>query len=135
MATRPRPEQLEAFDALEAPGPVHMLNLLKFKEKAQYSDGRESDLSGAEAYGLYGAEVTKLVAALGGRVVYGGALLVQVIGDTPLEWDAVAIVEYPSAEAFRGMVESEAYQAIAVHREAGLEHQLLIRAAAGGRPR
>jgi len=31
--------------------PINMLNLLKFKEKAEYEDARETSLSGAEAYG------------------------------------------------------------------------------------
>ena len=37
--------------------PITMLNLLKFKEKAQYEDGRETNLTGKEAYSIYGQEV------------------------------------------------------------------------------
>lgn len=127
MATQPRPDQLEAFAAFDAPGPLYMLNLLEFKPKAEYADGRKTELSGAEAYGLYGAGVSKLISALGGRFVFAGPLLVQLIGDDPLAWDAMAIVEYPSMEAFQQMTTSAAYQQVHVHREAGLEHQLLIR--------
>ena len=127
MATQPRPDQIEAFLAVDVPGPIHMLNLLKFKPKAEYPDGRETTLTGGEAYALYGVEVAKLIAQAGGRIVYNGPLLAQLIGDDGLAWDAMAIVEYPSPEAFFEMTESEAYQAIHVHREAGLAHQLLIR--------
>ena len=43
-----------------------MVNLLKFKEKAEYEDGRESDLTGAEAYAIYGKEVVKHLKKVGG---------------------------------------------------------------------
>ena len=49
-----------------------------------------------------------------------------VIGDGEMDWDAVAIVEYPSIDAFRQMTASPEYDAVHVHREAGLAHQLLI---------
>ena len=42
----------------------------------------------------------------------------------------VAIVRYPSRQAFLDMTVSEAYQAIHHHREAGLAHQDLIETAA-----
>ena len=127
MATQPRPEQLEQFLANAPKGPIHMLNLLKFKERAEYGDGRETSLSGVEAYGVYGAGVSKLIQALGGRFVYQGAANALLIGDGDLAWDAVAIVEYPSVEDFQKMVASEAYQEVHVHRDAGLAHQLLVR--------
>ena len=38
----------------EHPGPIVMLNLLKFKDKAQGEEG-----TGAEAYGRYGSRVVK----------------------------------------------------------------------------
>ena len=128
MATQPRPEQLEQFLKKAPKGPIHMLNLLKFKERAQYEDGRETTLSGAEAYGVYGLGVAKLIQAMGGRFVYQAAANTLVIGDGDLAWDAVAIVEYPSIEDFQKMVASEAYQEIHVHRDAGLAHQLLVNA-------
>lgn len=126
MPIQPRPEQLEEFIANAPKGPIHMLNLLKFKEKAEYADGRETPLSGAEAYAVYGAGVARLIQAMGGRFVYQAATNTMVIGDSELPWDAVAIVEYPSLEDFQKMVSSEAYQSVHVHRDAGLAHQLLI---------
>ena len=47
----PSPENVQGFIAVE--GPVQMVNLLKYREKAEYEDGRETDLTGAEAYSLY----------------------------------------------------------------------------------
>jgi len=127
MPIGPRPEQLVAF-AQGAPGdgPIHMLNLLRYKERAQYADGRATDLTGEQAYALYGQGVAKLIAELGGRIVYGARARALVIGDGDLAWDDVAIVEYPSLAAFRQMTESAAYAEIHVHREAGLASQLLV---------
>ena len=35
-------------------GPIYMINLLKFKEHAEYEDGRDTQLTGYEAYQIYG---------------------------------------------------------------------------------
>ena len=126
MPISPRPDQLQTFMQQVPDGKIYMLNLLKFKEKAEYADGRQTDLTGRAAYALYGHAVGKIIDGLGGRMVWGGVPKVLLIGDGEIEWDQVAVVEYPSLEAFSGMTGSQEYQAIHVHREAGLEHQLLI---------
>ena len=126
MTIQPRPEQIEALTERAPDGKLYMLNLLKFRERAEYPDGRETALSGAEAYGLYGRAVGPMIAGLGGRIVWGGATNVLVIGDGDLAWDQVVLVEYPSTAAFNEMTSSEGYQGAHVHREAGLESQLLI---------
>ena len=108
-----------------------MLNLLKFRAKAEYPDSRESSLTGQEAYGLYGARVAELVADLGGRIVYAGPVAGLMIGEVEDLWDAVGLVEYPSSDAMMRMISSAEYQEIAVHRIAGLEGQLNIRVHGG----
>lgn len=124
--SQPRPEQLEALARNRPEGDLYMLNLLKFREAAVYADGRESGLTGREAYMIYGSEVQKIIEGFGGGLVFGGAANALVIGDGELEWDWVAIMRYPSFEHFTKMAASAEYQAIHVHRDAGLEHQLLI---------
>lgn len=126
MAIAPTSQQLAALAERAPDGKLYMLNLLKFKERAEYADGRDSELSGAEAYARYAEGVGGIIRELGGRGIWSGYSNVQVIGDGDAAWDMVAIVEYPSLEAFRKMTASEAYQAVHVHREAGLDHQLLI---------
>lgn len=125
-ATLPRPEQLENLIARKPEGALYMLNLLKFKQQAEYEDGRETDLTGEQAYGLYGAGVTQIIHEMGGRMIWGGKANALLIGDGDLEWDAVALVQYPSFEHFSMMTQSPAYQALHVHRDAGLAHQLLV---------
>ena len=114
------------FSKLDPNAPVVMVNLLKFKEKAEYPDGRETDLSGAQAYGIYGEAVGKMIEALGGARVHGGMVTGLMLGQVEELWDVVGIVEYPNPAAFREMLESEAYQEAHVHREAGLAGQLNI---------
>ena len=60
---QPDPEQIALFVKTE--GPVCMVNLLKFKERAEYADGRTTDLTGYEAYSLYATQMRKLVEASG----------------------------------------------------------------------
>jgi uncharacterized protein (DUF1330 family) len=126
MATQPRREQIAALLENDKGEPIRMLNLLKFREFAQYSDGTDTGLSGAEAYQRYAAEVVPIILKAGGEIVFSGQANTLVIGDGELEWDMVSIAEYPSVTAFLGMTSSDEYQKIHIHRDAGLEHQLLV---------
>lgn len=119
--TQPTTEQIEAFVGADHDGPVVMLNVLKFRDRAEGEDG-----SGAEAYGRYGEQVTKLVEEQGGRVLYVGPAFATLIGDDDDVYDAVALVEYPSRQAFLDMVSGERYADAHQHRAAGLAYQLLI---------
>jgi len=107
-------------------GSFVMVNLLKFREKAQYADGSDAHLSGKEAYARYGEAVSKLVEGLGGRIRYSGAVTGLLLGEVEELWDAVALAEYPSLAAFQAMAMSPEMHAIEHHRKAGLAGQLLI---------
>jgi len=130
----PQPAQVEALLTSDLGGPIAMLNLLKFKKWAEYEDGRETTLSGAEAYGRYGEKMVPFVEANGGRLLHSSAAHLLVIGDGELEWDAVAIMEYPSKEAFVKIATAPEVAEFAVHRTAGLAHQLLVACTAGPGP-
>jgi uncharacterized protein (DUF1330 family) len=126
-AVYPGPAQIAEFFGAPEDGPFVMINLLKFKKNAEYADGSEPDLSGRAAYERYGAEVSKLVAGLGGRICYSGEVTGLLLGEVEELWDMVALAEYPSLEAFREMATSEEMRAIEHHRRAGLAGQLNIR--------
>ena len=121
------PQQAMAFFGAPEDGPFVMVNLLRFKPKAEYPDGSNPDMTGAEAYAIYGEAVAKLVAARGGRVRYSGAVTGIILGEVEDLWDMVALAEYPSLAAFREMAMSAEYHAIEHHRMAGLAGQLNIR--------
>ena len=117
-AITPNPEQFKALAAAAADddGPVVMLNLLKFK-----SGG------GAREYGKYGDAASGMVKALGGRMLYIGRADQVLIGDEAAnDWDAIALVEYPSRQAFIDMVSKREYRDAHEHREGGLERTVLI---------
>ncbi len=125
-AVVPTPEGMQAFLAKDIEGPVSMVNLLKFKERAEYADGRETDLTGAEAYALYGQDMIGWVTSRGGRMLFSGPAHHLVLGEADELWDQVAIVEYPSKEAFVQIVSAPEVAEWGVHRAAGLAGQLLI---------
>jgi uncharacterized protein (DUF1330 family) len=136
----PNEEQLKGFSEPGPDGPIYMVNLLKFRARAEYPDGRESALSGEQAYALYGDGVTKLLAEVGGAVVFDGRVERLMLGEVEELWDRVAIAMYPSRAAMLEMMSSPGMQEIAIHRQAGLSGQLNIEttqaqglAALGGR--
>ena len=125
-AVYPNKEQMKGFTEGDHSQPISMVNLLKFKEKAEYPDGRETDLTGAEAFAIYGAAVTKLVTELGGEMVFAGAVERLALGEVEELWDQVAIARYPNRKAMLDMMMSPAYAEISPHRDAGLAGQLNI---------
>lgn len=122
----PDMEQLLPLMQDPTPGPIAMVNLLKFRDKAQYEDGRPDDISGREAYLRYVVEMVPIVRAAGGRFLFSGDVRQLVIGEVEELWDAVGIAEYPSRAEFHRIATSPEVQAIGIHREAGLAGQLLI---------
>jgi uncharacterized protein (DUF1330 family) len=122
----PNEEQINGF--LENPeiGPISMVNLLKYKEKAIYDDGRDTNLSGEEAYGLYAVEVINLVEKYGGEFLFAGKVNRLMLGEVEEMWDSIAIAKYPNRKAMFEMTMDPEYQKIHVHRDAGLEGQLNI---------
>lgn len=107
-------------------GPIYMLNLLKFKEKAEYADGRETDLTGEQAYAIYSEAVSKLLVEFGGAPMFGASVERLMLGQVEELWDVAAIAMYPSRAAMAEMMRSPKMQEIGVHRTAGLAGQLNI---------
>lgn len=128
-ALTPTSEQLKQFGDDPHGKPISMVNLLKFKDKAEYPQDHElhgAGMTGAEAYALYGAEVSKIIDRLGGRMRFFGQVERLMLGAVEELWDVVAIAEYPTRAAMGEMIGSPEYQAIEVHRSAGLAGQLNI---------
>jgi uncharacterized protein (DUF1330 family) len=126
----PEAEQLMPLLQDSTPGPIAMVNLVKFRDKAEYKDGRPDDISGREAYMRYAADMRRIVEGAGGRFIFSGEAQQLVIGEVEELWDAVGIVEYPSRAEFHRIATAPEVQEIGIHREAGLAGQLLILAVA-----
>ena len=122
----PNEEQINGFLENSEIGPISMVNLLKFKDKACYEDKRDTDLTGEEAYQLYAIEVINFIEKYGGEFVFGGKVSRLMLGEVEDLWDAVAIAKYPNRKAMLDMTMDPEYQKIHVHRDAGLEGQLNI---------
>lgn len=120
------PAQMEALLAKGPDGPVFMVNLLKFKDKAEYEDGRATDLSGREAYQIYGRAVADILPKFGGRVVFAADVTFLSLGRAEELWDEVAIAAYPERGAMVRMSLSPEWREASVHRTAGLKGQLNI---------
>ena len=128
---QPTGDQVRAFRDRQTGEPIAMLNLLKFKDKAAYPDGRETKLTGREAYGLYGKAFAEIMEPLGVKVLYSGEMKGLLVGEGDDLWDSMALIQYPSAQVMLNMLKNETYQQAQQHRAAGLEGQLLIECGAG----
>jgi uncharacterized protein (DUF1330 family) len=119
----PSPDRAERTGPLPD-GPIVMVNLLKFRDRAKYSDGSDGGISGREAYLLYAAVAAEVTAEGGGRMLFAGDVTHLRLGHVEQLWDEVLLVEYPNQEALAALGTSEVWQTVAHHREAALEGQL-----------
>lgn len=122
-ALYPTAEQFAALAAFPDDTPVVMVNLLRFKDKA---DAPDEGLSGEDAYRRYSVEMIKFVESKGGRVIWSGRIDSQVVGTQGEGFHMVGLVEYPSRKAFMEIATSDHVREIGVHRAAGLEGQWLL---------
>jgi len=134
MAVVPTPAQMRAMVEKGPEGPIVMVNLLKYRDRAAYEaecvEAKEN-LSGREAYQRYGMTAFKHVSARGGSIVRMGPQALVFIGGPEQEWDDVVCVKYPSRQKFLEMVSDPDYLAATYHRDAGLEHTALLCCKAG----
>lgn len=123
----PTRQAFAAFRANDRPGPIHMLNLVRFRDHAAYPDGRYA--TGAEAYAAYGRESYPVFARLGGRIVWRGNFECMLIGSEAEAWDECFVAEYPSVTAFVEMIRDPVYREAVKHRQAAVLDSRLIRLA------
>ena len=117
-----------AGSALARKGPVQMVNLLRYRETATYdADADHAPCSGQEAYfQRYIPAFAKVAAEVAPgetfSVSWVGAVLATLVPPTGENWHAIAIVEYPSFEVLRRIIDSPEYKSEAdPHRRAALE--------------
>jgi uncharacterized protein (DUF1330 family) len=131
-AVVPNKQQIEGFMQPGKEGPIFMVNLLRFKDKAVYEDGRETDLSGREAYDLYAKAVSQLLKEFGGGGMFVADVERLMLGEVEDLWDEVAIAQYPSRQAMLDMMMSPTMKEIGQHRAAGLAGQLNLETVTAG---
>ena len=101
-------------------GPVVMLNLNRYRERA--------------AYERYGEVALGVLGQVGGRILWHAEANETVIGDDSDSYDEVIAVWYPSRAAFIELATSEGVLAARADRAAGLERAALICCEPGGDP-
>ena len=110
-------DYLASWFARDEPGgPMWALNLMKYRDQAQYVDGRESGLSGAEADEVYAPH--EHLAAVGSRIILVAPVLHHLIGDE-WRWDSIAIAQYRNRMALIEMNSSKEFEKSHDHKEAG----------------
>ena len=123
----PNETQMAGFLEPDDGSPIYMVNLLKYKDRAEYADGRESSLTGREAYYLYSDSVKKCLEKVGGKFDFSGNVRRLAIGEVEDLWDDIAIAMYPNRTAMLQMMQLPQMQEIGQHRAAGLAGQLNIK--------
>ena len=116
---------LEQLEKSDDDGPVTMLNLVKYRERAADGDG-----TGREAYQRYTQKAGEYVKARGGRVLWAGvvaeAALQDGLTDDEVDWDWALLVYYPNRAAFLDMVTSPEYLAANEHRTSGVAKHAIL---------
>ena len=109
--------------APEDDGPFGALNLMKYRDVADYGDGQTSARSGRDADDEY----TPLgpLAAVGASVAFAAEVERIVAGDG-VTWDRIGIVRYPSRRKFFEMQQREDFKSKHVHKDAGMEFTIVM---------
>ena len=120
----------QAFKELARDEPIEMLNLLLFRDKAEYADGHEhagKGWSGRRAYEEYGKTSGPIFRRVGGSIVWRGTFQAMVTGPENREWHDGFVARYPNSAAFFEMIKDPAYQLAVANRTAALVDSRLIR--------
>ena len=126
----PTPESGAALFSRIMTGEVVMLNLLRFRDVADYSAHPEltpsEPISGREAYQKYIDHTLAFLKESGGDLVFlgeGGRFL---IGPQEEQWDLVMLVRQKSLSDFMAFASNQDYLAGIGHRTAALEDSRLL---------
>lgn len=123
-------ESGRAFVLRHLPGSIVMLNLLRFREIADYSANPElapgAPISGAAAFQRYIEHTLPYLRESGGDLVFLGSGGPFLIGPEAERWDLVMLVRQQSVESFLAFSAHEAYLAGMGHRTAALEDSRLL---------
>ncbi len=111
MAIDPTRESFRRFATTDVPGPVVMLNLLRFADRAGYE--------------AYLRATAPFLAKAGGEVLYAGLTGEPLVAEPGQAWDAVLLVRYPGRAAFAAMVADPDYREVTKLRTQALTEAVL----------
>ncbi|MFM5924993.1 MAG: DUF1330 domain-containing protein [Novosphingobium sp.] len=126
----PDRENWQTFKDLPRDTPIHMLNLIKFRELAEYPEDHPNHgkgLTGLQAYEIYKQGFQRVVANDGAAMVWQAPMECVVTGPQG-EWDEAFVMGYPNSATFMAMVRNEEYiRDVVPHRTAAVADSRLIR--------
>lgn len=121
---------IEFFKQFVGKGEILMLNLLKFKEIADYSEFPElaptQEISGKTAYQNYIKGIQTELHKIGSELIIKGTLGNNLIGPTDEKWDQVIIMKHKSVEQFIQFSQNPIYLKFNGHRTASILDSRLI---------
>ena len=121
----PTDAQAIALVQRELSGPFSMLNLLRFRDVADYSAhpalAPAAPISGAEAYERYVEHTRPFLEATGGEISWMGRGGPLFVGPVAERWDLAMLITQNSLEDFFAFATNEAYLAGVGHRDAAVE--------------
>lgn len=119
-----------ALFARNITGEITMLNLLRFRDVADYSANPElmpsKPISGAEAFQKYIDHTLPFLKQSGGDLVFFGTGGKYLIGPHDERWDFVMLVRQNSLSDFMAFSSNQEYLAGLGHRTAALEDSRLL---------
>lgn len=119
-----------AFFGTPDEGPVVMLNLLRFRETADYAHAPDlaphTPISGREAYARYMRDMLPLLRQSGGEVLFSGTATHFLIGPRDESWDHVLLVRQASKASFLAFASDPEAQHITAHRTAAICNSRLL---------
>lgn len=126
----PSRANFDAFKALPRDEPINMLNLLRYRDLAEYPQGHEhagKGWTGRRAYEEYGKTSGPIFRRVGGSIVWRGAFQTMVTGPEGERWDDGFVAQYPNSGAFFAMLKDPEYQLAVINRTAALIDSRLVR--------
>jgi len=126
----PTQESGRSFIMRGMPGEVVMLNLLRFRETADYSDSPDLEpdqpISGSAAYAIYIEHTLPHLRKSGGDLEFIGDGGDWLIGPADERWDLAMLVRHRSVESFMSFASNEAYLGGMGHRLAAISDSRLL---------
>lgn len=119
-----------ARDAFPPDGLLVMINLLRFREEARYTDELDRErCTGRTAYfERYVPAFSTAVEPFGTtQLLFAGDVAARLVGPAAERWDAVAVVQYPNFAVFHSLMNDPTYLRLAEpHRDAALADWRLL---------
>jgi len=113
-----------ATRAPEDDGPIYMVNLMKYREVAEYGEGSGPDgaISGREADDRYNP--ASVLSKIGATIVFVADVDGMHAGDD--DWDRIAVVRYATRKSFIDMQARRDFAAKHEHKAAGMLRTIIV---------